>query len=43
MPARSRQSQNNEPPLAEWIVAGIGALIVLGVLGFLVMQALGGR
>jgi hypothetical protein len=35
-----RRPKTEKPPLAEWIVAGIGALIVLGVLAFLLREAL---
>ena len=37
--AASRKT-SGKPPLAEWIVAAIGAIIVIGVLVFLLLQAL---
>lgn len=38
-PHHSGQAAGPPPPLWEWVVAGIGLVLVLGVLGYLVLDA----
>jgi uncharacterized protein (TIGR02588 family) len=40
MADRAPEAQTREIPLFEWLVAGIGALLVTGTIGYLVVQAL---
>ena len=38
-----KQQENNAIPIWEWIVAAIGFMLVAGVIGFLLYEALGGN
>lgn len=43
MPSKKQSSETSRQPVAEWITAGVGLLLVLGALGVVIASALAPR
>jgi uncharacterized protein (TIGR02588 family) len=39
--AGEKEQNHRNPPIAEWVVAGLGAILVFGAIGFMFYQAIG--